>query len=108
MTSPTAKFLPHDKMAVALGTLTIHCGYWVEWADDRWHVEVERIENGAGGELPSFERASELIREALGAATSLRILVKEKRPNKSLQTTSGSVTPTADAGVAPSPTVADL
>jgi hypothetical protein len=76
MPSPVAKFLPQDKMTVVFDTLTIHCAYWVEWGEDHWHVQIERLEDRAGGELPGFERVSELVKEALRGPASRRISVE--------------------------------
>jgi hypothetical protein len=95
MLSPVAKFFPQDKMTVVFGTLTIYCEYWVEWGDDRWHVQVERLDEKGGGEIPSFECVSELIKGAIGRPASRRILVEEKRPNQAPEPTSGSVAPRA-------------
>ena len=82
MHAPVAKFFPHDKMTVAFGAVVIQCTYWVEWGDDRWHVQVERLEGGADSKLPSSESVSELITEALQGAPSRRIFVEEGKPNQ--------------------------
>src|SRR5690348_15692376 len=77
MISPVAKFFAQDKVTVVFESLTIHCAYWVEWSNDRWHVQVERIEESRDRELPNFDRVSSLVKEALRGAASRSILVEE-------------------------------
>ena len=76
MSQPTAKFYPQDKMRVVFGSLTIHCSYWVEWGDDRWHAKIEGAEDATGGLPPGIDRLRELVTEALRGGKSRQIMVE--------------------------------
>jgi hypothetical protein len=51
---------------VSWGSLTVHCSYWVEWGEDRWHVDITQVEDKSGSAPKEKEYLSKLVAYALG------------------------------------------
>jgi len=77
MSDPKIRFLPGDKLTVVAGSIVIECGYWVQWGEQIWNVEITKVT----GEPDDDASVAEIVVRALRKPAGKLIL---KRGNKLL------------------------
>lgn len=79
---PRAWFESGQDLLVTFGGCTVHCHYWVEWGEDRWHIRIDRIEEKSRTHPTSVDLASKAVAYVLRGGKG-RILVIDGRETAS-------------------------
>ena len=77
--NPKARFYPGDKLSVSWGSLTVHCSYWVEWGEDRWHVDIDQVEDKSGSAPKEEEYLLKLVAFSLRGGKNQDIYIAGKK-----------------------------
>jgi hypothetical protein len=73
--SPKARFHPGDRMTVSAKGVSVDCTYWVEWGDNRWHVDIVTYKADEATGLVTKSRLRWMVAKALNAPESRFLII---------------------------------